>query len=326
MSSVFIVTGAAGFIGAKVSEELARRGDRVIGIDSLNDAYDVRIKQHRLETLRRLSDFEFYEFDVRDEDQLQAVGEAHSEIDGIIHLAARAGVRASVDQPRLIMDNNVLGTVSILEFAHLAGIPKFIFASSSSIYGANPQSPTPENSDTDHPLQQYTASKKTGEMLSHVYHHLYGLDVTIFRYFTVIGPAGRPDHAMFRFVQRISEGLPITLNGDGTQTRGFTYIDDIARGTLLGLSPQGYEIYNLGGHDVISMNELIALIERMVGKKAVIQYRPFHPGDARSNEADVTKARERLGWAPQVGIEEAVRRIIDWYQRERSWAKDLITE
>ncbi|HMN11673.1 MAG TPA: SDR family NAD(P)-dependent oxidoreductase, partial [Bellilinea sp.] len=318
MTGVYLVTGAAGFIGAQVSEALARRGDRVIGVDNLNDAYDVRIKHHRLEQLRPFPRFEFREFDLREKAKLDDLAKNTTKIDAVIHLAARAGVRASVDQPRLIMDNNVMGLVNTLEFAHTARIPKFIFASSSSIYGADPQSPTPETADTDHPLQQYTASKKAGETLCHVYHHLYGLDVTIFRYFTVIGPAGRPDHAMFRFIQRISEGLPITLNGDGTQTRGFTFIEDIVRGTLLGLTPQGYEIFNLGGHDVISMNDLIAMIEKMVGRKAIVHHRPFHPGDAKSNEADVTKARTELGWSPQVSLEEAVRRIVEWYQRERS--------
>ena len=192
--------------------------------------------------------------------------------DGIINLAARAGVRASVENPWVFVETNVNGTLNLLELAKRHQIPKFILASTSSIYGANAPMPTPETTDSSHPLQPYSASKKGAEALCHSYHFLFDIDVTIFRYFTVYGPAGRPDMVMFRFAQWIAEGRPVRLNGDGEQTRGFTYLDDIARGTILGLKPLGYEVINLGGHESISINEMITILENYIGKKANIEY------------------------------------------------------
>ena len=183
--------------------------------------------------------------------------------------------------------------------------------------------PTPETADSSKPLQSYAASKKGAEALTHAYHHLYDIDVTIVRFFTVYGPAGRPDMSIFRFIRWITEGEPLRLNGDGTQSRGFTYIDDIARGVIQALTPVGFEVVNLGGHETITMNDLIALIEKKVGRKAIVNHHPFHSADMMANQADVTKAGELLGWEPNVGLDEGISRSIEWYNQNRDWASKL---
>ncbi len=326
MGLCYLVTGAAGFIGARVTEFLTADGHAVVGIDNLNDAYDVRVKEYRLARLKQQPGFAFYRGDICDRPLLEKIGTEQGTINAVIHLAARAGVRASTENPWGVVDTNLVGSLNLLEFARQFNIPKFVLASTSSIYGAEPPLPTPEEADSSHPLQQYAASKKAAEALSHVYHHLYGLDVTIFRYFTVYGPAGRPDLALFRFVQWIAEGRPIRLNGDGSQSRGFTYVDDIARGTILGLRPLGYEIINLGGHESISMNDLIAMVEEILGNHAEIVHAPFHRADIMNNLADVSKARSLLGWEPQVGLREGVRNLVNWYLSERTWTSQVLTE
>jgi nucleoside-diphosphate-sugar epimerase len=243
----------------------------------------------------------------------------------VINLAARAGVRQSVENPWVYVDTNITGTLNLLEFCRELNIPKFILASTSSVYGDNAPLPTPETVSSDHPLQSYAATKKSAEVLCYVYHYLYGLDVTVFRYFTVYGPSPRPDMVMFRFTQWINEGRPVKVNGDGEQSRGFTYVDDIARGTLLGLKPLGYEIINLGGHEVIKINDLIHMLESLSGKIANIEYHPRHPADMTSNWANVEKARQLLGWEPIIGLQDGVSRFVDWYNQERSWASQILT-
>jgi nucleoside-diphosphate-sugar epimerase len=213
----------------------------------------------------------------------------------------------------------------MLELCRQNDVKKFIFASTSSIYGEDPPYPTPESASSSKPLQPYAASKKGAEAMCHAYHHLYGIDVSILRFFTVYGPAGRPDLAHLRFVQWISEGKSVRVNGDGEQSRGFTFIDDIARGIILGLKPVGYEIINLGGHEIITINNLIKLIEDIVGKKAIVQYGPADPADMRSNWADVSKAGEMLGWKPQYDMRAGVEKLVEWYKTEREWAKDIET-
>ncbi len=231
-----------------------------------------------------------------------------------------------MENPWIYVDTNITGTLNLLELCRQQGIPKFILASTSSIYGANAPLPTPEEADSSRPLQVYAASKKSAEALCHVYHHLYGIDVTVFRYFTVYGPAGRPDMSMFRFTQWISEGLPLRLNGDGEQSRGFTYVDDIARGTILGLKPVGYEIINLGGHETITMNQLIHMLEDRLRKKAQIVHLPFNPADMLANWANVEKARRMLGWQPEVSLEQGVSNLVNWYQAEQDWAHEIKTD
>lgn len=320
----YLVTGAAGFIASRVSEMLLEAGHTVVGVDNMNNAYDVRMKEYRLKRLLRHPRFIFQKADVAERDTLSRLA-ASGPYAAVINLAARAGVRQAVENPWVYVETNVVGTLNLLELCRQAEISKFILASTSSIYGAKAPLPTPETADSDHPLQPYAASKKGAETMCYAYHHLYGIDVTVFRYFTVYGPAGRPDMVMFRLIKWITEGQTVKLNGDGEQTRGFTYVDDIARGTILGLKPLGYEIINLGGHERISINALIRMLEGMIGRKAEIEYFPFNPADMLANHADVRKAGELLGWQPQVSLQTGVQRLIDWYFAERSWASVIET-
>jgi UDP-glucuronate 4-epimerase len=319
----YLVTGAAGFIGARTSEMLIQDGHTVLGLDNINDAYDVRIKEHRLQGLQKLPGFTFRKIDISLKKEVEQLDDG--KFDAIINLAARAGVRASVDNPWVFYETNVMGTLNLLELSRRRGIRKFLLASTSSIYGANPPYPTPESASSSEPLQPYAASKKAAEVLAHAYHSLHNLDVSVVRYFTVYGPAGRPDLAMFRFCQWIHEGKPVLVNGDGEQSRGFTYLDDIARGTILALKPLGYEIINLGGHEVITINGLIKLLEELIGNQAEVQYGPPNLADMHSNWADVSKAGQLLGWVPRVGLREGVKKIVEWYVAERSWASGILT-
>ncbi len=324
--SHYLVTGAAGFIGARTSTILIEQGHTVVGVDNMNDAYDPRMKEYRLKKLQALRGFEFVRADISDKEILKRKSAVTDRpFDGVINLAARAGVRFSVENPWAFLESNTIGTLNMLEVCRQFGCKKFILASTSSIYGENPIYPTPETASSSEPMQPYAASKKGAEVLAHSYHHLYDIDVTVVRYFTVYGPAGRPDLAIFRFVQWINEGQPIRINGDGNQSRGFTYVDDIARGTIAALKPLGYEVINLGGHEVISINGLVELIEELTGKKANVQYGPPNLADMFMNQADVTKAREMLGWNPQVNLKEGIKNLIDWYMAERSWAKEVLT-
>ena len=317
----YLVTGAAGFIGARTAEMLIDQGHTITGVDNLNDAYDVCMKEHRLRRLRALPAFDFHKLDISDRTALAGL----PAFDGVINLAARAGVRASVEDPWAFVQTNIIGTLNLLDLCRVRGIRKFVLASTSSIYGANAPIPTPETADSDHPLQPYAASKKGAEALAHSYHSLYGLDVTVVRYFTVYGPAGRPDMSMFRFTRWISEGQTLQLYGDGEQSRGFTYVDDIARGTILGLKPLGYEIINLGGHEVIKINDLIHRLEQRLGHQARVEYQPLHPADVLANWANVEKARALLGWEPQVSIDEGLDHLVSWYLHERSWVSQVLT-
>lgn len=325
-----IVTGAAGFIGARVTEMLIEDGHTVAGIDNLNNAYDVQIKHWRLQRLTDHGNFTFHPIDISDRGALAGanLGRAGDQptYDAVINLAARAGVRQSVENPWIYLDTNITGTLNLLELCREFEIPKFILASTSSIYGADAPLPTSEEANSDRPLQPYAASKKGAEALCHSYHFLYNIDVTVFRYFTVYGPAGRPDMSMFRFTQWISEGQPVMLNGDGTQSRGFTYIDDIARGTIAGLKPLGYEIVNLGGHEPITIIELIEAIEELTGKQAQIEHLPFHPADMMANLADIDKAKRLLGWEPQVPLLDGIAYLVAWYKAEREWAHLIKTD
>ena len=319
----YLVTGAAGFIGARTTELLIKDGHTVLGVDNMNNAYDPRMKEYRLQKLQAMPGFTFYKLDISDKsiiDQLKGY-----KFDGVINLAARAGVRYSVSDPWIFVESNVLGTLNMLELCRQTSTRKFIVASTSSIYGKDPPYPTPESASSSEPLQPYAASKKGAEAMAHAYHHLHNIDVTILRFFTVYGPAGRPDLSIFRFVQWISEGRPVRVNGDGEQSRGFTYIDDIARGIIAALKPLGFEIINLGGHEVITINNLIELIEDVVGRKAIIQYGPADPADMLSNWADVSRAGELLGWEPQFNLREGIKRLVEWYNAEREWAGQILT-
>lgn len=321
----YLLTGAAGFIASRVADLLLQAGHTVLGVDNLNDAYDVRIKQYRLGRLEGRPGFTFRRMDIIDRQTVADLAAGGDKFDAVINLAARAGVRTSLSDPWVYLDTNTTGTLNLLELCRQNGIPKFILASTSSLYGDKNPMPFREDMDTDHPLQPYAASKKGAEAMAYSYHYLYGLDVSVLRYFTVYGPAGRPDMVMFRFCQWIAEGRTVHMNGDGEQSRGFTYLDDIARGTILGLKPLGYEIINLGGHEVVRMNQVVQMLEERLGKKAQVEYHPLHKADALANWADVSKAQALLGWQAQVSLAEGVTNLVDWYLAERSWASQVAT-
>jgi nucleoside-diphosphate-sugar epimerase len=323
---VYFVTGAAGFIASKVCEFLLADGNTVIGIDNFDPVYDLRLKDWRLKRLQAYPQFTFHREDICDYATLKEIFANNPAVDAIINLAAKAGVRDSVLDPWSYYNTNVTGTLNLLEMCKNHNIKKFILASTSSIYGNDAPYPTPETTDSSHPLQPYAASKKAAETLSYSYHYLHHLDVSVVRYFTVYGPAGRPAMSMYRFTKWITEGEPVIVYGDGNQTRGFTYVDDIARGTIQALKPVGYEIINLGGHQTISINDLIHTFETIIGKKAKLEFLPANPADMNASWADVSKAKDLLGWMPEVPLEKGIPKIIDWYMQERSWASQVSTE
>lgn len=322
-----LVTGAAGFIGARTCELLREAGHAVVGVDNLNDYYDVRLKRHRLRALEQpaaagAGTFEFLPLDIEDAAGVSRLF-AQRTFSAVVNLAARAGVRYSIENPHVYLSTNTQGTLNLLEAMRAQGVRKFVLASTSSLY-AGAAMPFREDADPTRPLSPYAASKLAAEAMAYTYHHLFGIDVTVLRYFTVYGPAGRPDMSPFRFVKWIAEGTPIRLYGDGTQTRDFTYIDDIASGTVRALRPLGYEICNLGGgNQPLPMNAIIALLEQYLGRKAVIDRQPFHAADLRDTQADISKAGRLLGWTPRVAPEEGLRRTVDWYLAHRDWARTI---
>ncbi len=319
MSKRYLVTGCAGFIGSKVAELLLEDGHRVVGIDNLNDAYDTRLKHWRLEQLEQRADFHFHQLNIADRNDLDLLFEdaEPKPFDAVINLAARAGVRTSVADPWTYQRTNSTGTLNLLDQCRRTGVKKFLLASTSSLYGTHNPVPYTEDADTNQPLSPYAASKKAAEAMAYTYHYLHGIDVSVMRYFTVYGPAGRPDMSVFRFVRRIAEGESIVVFGDGTQNRDWTFIDDIARGTIAALKPLGYEIINLGGDKPVELSSVIRQIGDLLGKEPKIEYQPAHPADVPGTWANVDKARELLDWSPQIGIEEGLARSVQWYRDNR---------
>jgi len=322
-----IVTGCSGFIGHKVSELLLARGISVVGIDNMNDYYDARLKEWRLKQLRVKSEelrtsFDFHQCDIGDFNSVRTIF-SNYKIDAVINLAARAGVRASVEDPWAYLDTNLKGTINLLECCKTGDVKKFVLASTSSVYGDNKKMPFRVIDNTDHPLAPYSATKKGAEVMCYSYHYLYGIDVSIARYFTVYGPAGRPDMSIFRFIKNIDTGKPIPVFGDGRQSRDFTFIDDIADGTLRCLKPAGYEIFNLGSDNPVELMYVINLIEKQLGNRAEINWLPMHPADITATWADIGSSKERLGWSPKTSIEEGVEKTVNWYIENRDFVRNL---
>ncbi len=296
-------------------------GHSVVGIDNVNSAYDPRLKEWRLAELTPSKGFEFHRLDITDLAALEKLFAEHAAskppFAAVLNLGARAGVRPSVTDPWIYFRTNSDGTLNLLEMCRRHGVPKFVLSSTSSLYGAHNPVPFSEDADTNRPLSPYAASKKAAEAIAFTYHHLHGLDVTVLRYFTVYGPAGRPDMSVFRFVRKIAEGEPITVFGDGKQERDFSYVDDIARGTIAALAPLGFDVINLGGDRPIPLDRVIRLIADLVGREPVIEYAPAHPADVPATWADVRKAARLLNWSPQVPLEEGLRRTVEWYRDNR---------
>jgi nucleoside-diphosphate-sugar epimerase len=310
----YLVTGAAGFIGSGVAARLLERGDAVVGIDNLNDFYSGALKEERLQDLLVRPSFQFHKVDIENFADVAALFEKYR-FQAVYNLAARAGVRYSLENPWVYMRTNADGTLNLLEAMKRHSVPKMILASTSSLYAGLPM-PFREDSPVNTPISPYAASKKAAEVMAYTYHRQYGLDISVLRYFTVFGPAGRPDMAPYRFIENVREGLPVTVYGDGSQTRDFTFVDDICRGTLLAEKPLGYEIVNLGGGNTpVSLSRFLGWIETLVGRRAIVEHQPSHGADMRDTMADISKARSLLDWNPEVSTWEGLRRTVDWHLR-----------
>lgn len=322
MDRFVLVTGCAGFIGWKTSEKLLNQGYTVIGIDNMNDYYDPKLKNYRLSLLEKNNRFKFFPVDIENIQALEVIFRLYK-FDAVLNLAARAGVRYSMINPHVYLSTNASGTLNLLELMKKYGVGKMVLASTSSLYAGQPM-PFKEDLAVNTPISPYAASKKAAEVMAYTYHYLFGIDVSVVRYFTVYGPAGRPDMSIFRFIKWIDEGKPIILYGDGSQARDFTYVDDIADGTILAMKNVGYEIINLGGgKNPISLKTVIETIQKYLNKEAVIEYRPFHKADLKETWADITKAEKILGWKPKISFEEGIKRTIDWYIENRDWLKEV---
>jgi len=310
-----LVTGAAGFIGSHLTERLIARGDEVVGLDNFDTFYDPHVKRANIEPALAGGRFELVEGDIRDGACVEGIL-AGGDIDVIVHLAAKAGVRPSIDDPVGYVDVNINGTVVMLEAARKAGTKRFVFASSSSVYGNNRKVPFAETDNVDYPISPYAATKKAGELICHTYSHLYGIGMTCLRFFTVYGPRQRPDLAIHKFARLILAGKPIPVFGDGSMRRDFTYIDDILDGVVAAMDRRGgYEIYNLGESRPVRLDVLIAEIEKALGAKAVIDRKPMQPGDVIQTYADVSKARRDLGYDPHTDIATGLARFVRWLRR-----------
>lgn len=318
--SRILVTGAAGFIGSHVCEALLRRGDTVIGLDNFDDFYDPAIKHRNLEWSRRDPRFEFFHADVRDLEVVRRI--VGGDIEAIVHLAARAGVRPSIDDPLLYTDVNVCGTVSLLQAASSIPGCRFILASSSSVYGDAATPPFKEDDRAAGPLSPYAASKRGAEHFCHAFHHLYGMSISCLRFFTVYGPRQRPDLAIHKFVRLIEAGEPIPLFGDGRMRRDYTYISDIVDGVLRALDRcRGFDVYNLGNSQPVSLIEMVQCVERVLDRKANIGRLAASRGDVECTYADITKAERELGWWPRTDFADGLRRFVEWFRREPRVAK-----
>jgi UDP-glucuronate 4-epimerase len=314
-----LVTGGAGFIGSHVSERLLREGHTVAILDDLNDFYSPELKLKNLEAVRAAGVHRFYAGDIRDEELVGQTFHEHRP-QAVIHLAGRAGVRPSLEQALLYESVNVRGTLILLERCRAHGVQKFVFASSSSVYGVADRVPFHEDDSLNLPISPYAATKLAGEKLCFTYAHLYELSVTCLRFFTVYGPRQRPDLAIRKFTEHIDTGRAIPVFGDGSSSRDYTYIDDIATGVLAALHHQGrYDIFNLGNSTPVALLDLIRMIETQLGKPSKLRWMPAQPGDVPITFADISKARRALGYEPRTPIAEGIRAFVEWYRGSTSY-------
>ncbi|KAA3612266.1 MAG: NAD-dependent epimerase/dehydratase family protein [Calditrichaeota bacterium] len=314
----YLLTGGAGFIGSHFCEFLMKNGHRVVVIDNFNDYYSPRIKKQNVKGFQNNPQVELIAGDILDTELLDRIFEQH-EFDAIVHLAARAGVRPSLSQPMLYERVNIQGTMELLERAKIYNTPKFVMASSSSVYGNNKKVPFSEDDPVDNPISPYAATKKACELVGYTYHHLYEMNITCLRFFTVYGPRQRPDMAIHKFTKLIAKGEPIPVYGDGTTRRDYTFITDIVNGIAKSVENcDGYHIYNLGESRTIELHALIALIEESYGKKAIIDRQPMQPGDVNCTYADISKARNQIGYNPTVDIRDGIPQFVDWFKTNQT--------
>lgn len=313
-----LVTGGAGFIGSHLVGSLLGRGDSVAVVDNFNDYYDPALKRENVEPFKDNPSFTLHKADIRDAEVVASIIDAEDP-DVICHLAARAGVRPSIDDPILYEQTNCLGTMNILEAVKKKGIKNFVFASSSSVYGLNSKVPFSEDDPVENPISPYAATKRAGELMLYTYAHLYGLPVTCLRFFTVYGERGRPDMAVARFTKFIDEGTPLPVYGDGSARRDFTYVTDIVKGVVAAIdNPRKYEIINIGGSGVIEVKRLIEVIEERLGKKAIVDHTSPFAGDVPLTYADTKKEERLLGFVPEITIEEGIDRYVTWYLERKA--------
>ena len=326
MSKKFLVTGAAGFIASQVCSQLLDQGDQVVGVDNLNDYYDIRLKEWRLHQLKNhptAQNFYFEKLDIEDQESLKYLFKNQGPFDAVLNLAARAGVRYSMVNPHVYLSTNAAGMLNLLECMRGNECQKLVLASTSSLY-AGQKMPFTEDLAVNEPLSPYAASKKAGELMAYSYHKLYQMDVSVVRYFTVFGPGGRPDMSIFRFIKWMDEEVPIELFGDGSQSRDFTYVEDVARGTIGAIKDVGYEIINLGGgRNPVSLISIIRKLETLIGKKALIDHKPFHIADLMETWANIEKAKSLMAWEPKVSLDEGLEKSVSWYIQNREWLRSV---
>ncbi len=308
-----LITGAAGFIGFHLSKKLLANHQEVIGLDNVNDYYSVQLKEDRLKILRDFENFTFYKKDLCDLNSLKTIFKTH-DIRRVVNLAAQAGVRYSLTNPFAYQKSNLEGFLNIIEVAKNNNVENFLYASSSSVYGNNKKLPFSTSDNVDHPISLYAATKKANELIAHTYSHLFGLPCSGFRFFTVYGPYGRPDMALFIFTKKILAGETIDVYNYGKMKRDFTYVDDICAGLISSLDkPYDYEVFNLGNHKSENLMEFIGLIEKYLGKKAKINLMPIQPGDVPETYADISHSTKKLGYMPTTNIEEGIKKFVEWY-------------
>ena len=313
-----LVTGGAGFIGSQLIGHRLERGDEVVCLDNFDDYYDPSIKRRNIRDYESQEGFHLVEGDIRDAEFLANLGKSQP-LDAIVHLAARAGVRPSIEDPALYADVNLAGTSNVLELARHHGIRNFVFASSSSVYGERKNVPFRESDRVDHPVSPYAATKKGGELLCHTYHHLFGLDVACLRFFTVYGPRQRPEMAIHKFTRAIADGETVPMYGDGSAERDFTFIEDIVDGISRTIDRNsGYSVYNLGNHRMVTLRFMIDTIGQALGIEPKIEVLPNQPGDVSRTCADITVAAEELGYSPQTPFEQGIERFVAWFRNQRA--------
>ncbi|HTE05720.1 MAG TPA: NAD-dependent epimerase/dehydratase family protein [Planctomycetota bacterium] len=314
MGATVLVTGAAGFIGSQLSERLLARGDAVVGLDNFNDFYDPAIKRRNVAGLLAGGGFRMVEGDIRDRDLVARAFREHRPA-SVVHLAAMAGVRPSLADPVLYHDVNCTGTAVMLAAARDAGVSRFVFGSSSSVYGGNTRVPFHEDDDVSRPVSPYAATKRANELTCATFHHLYGMDIAALRFFTVYGPRQRPEMAIHKFVRHVEQGVPLPLFGDGASQRDYTYIDDILDGVLKAHDrSRGFRIYNLGESQTISLRDLVAAIGRATGREPRVDWQPMQPGDVVATFADIRRAREELGYDPRTDVPAGLAKFVAWYR------------